>query len=96
MGTYVHGKYAKGYATFRSDSVSTIGVLKEVLSEIAASTRIDPWIEVTSAPLAGHWSEFEICRILSSTRTKIHVVEALFVDMLCANIFGYTHGCDRR
>jgi Bardet-Biedl syndrome 7 protein len=46
VGTYVHGKYAKGYATFRSDSVSTIGVLKDVISREATTIKKDLSINV--------------------------------------------------
>jgi len=40
IGTFLHGKYSKGHATFRSDSVSTIGVLKDLISREATTMKI--------------------------------------------------------
>jgi len=40
VGTFLHGKYAKGYANFRSDSVSAIGVLKDLITREATTMKI--------------------------------------------------------
>jgi len=40
VGTLLHGKYAKGYATFRSDSISTISVLKDIITREATERKI--------------------------------------------------------
>merc|ERR1719198_2635681 len=46
VGTFFHGKYAKGYATFRSDSVSTIGVLKDLITKEATTIKVQLSINV--------------------------------------------------
>jgi len=46
VGTFFHGKYAKGYAVFRSDSISTISVLKDLITREATSRKINVSINV--------------------------------------------------
>jgi len=46
VGSFLHGKYAKGYAIFRSDSVSTIGVLKDLITREATSHKINISVNV--------------------------------------------------
>jgi len=46
VGTYLYGKYAKGYAVFRSDSISTISVLKDSITREATSRKINMSINV--------------------------------------------------
>jgi len=40
VGTYLTGRYAKGWATFKSDSVTTISVLKDLISREATAKKI--------------------------------------------------------
>lgn len=46
VGTLLHGRYAKGYATFRSDSISTISVLKDVITREATERKMPLSINV--------------------------------------------------
>lgn len=46
VGSFLHGKYGRGYATFRSDSVSTIGVLKDLITREATTIKIQVNINV--------------------------------------------------
>jgi len=46
VGSVLHGKYGKGYATFRSDSVTTIGVLKDLITKEATNMKINLSINV--------------------------------------------------
>eukprot|EP00971_Amphidinium_carterae_P208068 4128615-Amphidinium_carterae.1 len=46
VGTCLGGKYGKGYATFRSDSITTISVLKDTISREATTRKIQLSIKV--------------------------------------------------
>merc|ERR1712007_278672 len=46
VGTVLHGRYSKGAATFRSDSITTISVLKDVITREATSRKIHLSINV--------------------------------------------------
>lgn len=46
VGTSLHGRYAKGSATFRSDSITTISVLKDSISREATARKIHLSINV--------------------------------------------------
>merc|ERR1719424_683073 len=46
VGTFLQGKYARGYATFKSDSVSTIGVLKDLMTREATNVKIQVTVNV--------------------------------------------------
>merc|ERR1719498_1611721 len=46
VGTFLTGKYGRGFATFRSDSVSTIGVLKDLITREATTMKIQVKINV--------------------------------------------------
>lgn len=46
VGTSLHGKYGKGYGTFRSDSISTIRVLKDVITREATAKKTRVMINV--------------------------------------------------
>lgn len=46
VGTFLHGKYAKGYASFRSDSISTISVLKDLITREATAKKINVSVNV--------------------------------------------------
>jgi len=45
-GTLLHGRYAKGSATFRSDSITTISVLKDLISREATEAKVNLSIKV--------------------------------------------------
>merc|ERR1719436_817727 len=46
VGTVLHGKYAKGTASFRSDSITTISVLKDLISREATARKISVSVNV--------------------------------------------------
>merc|ERR1719387_1495810 len=46
VGTFLYGKYSRGYATFRSDSVSTIGVLKDLITREATNVKMQVNVSV--------------------------------------------------
>merc|ERR1712007_378669 len=46
VGTVLHGRYSKGAATFRSDSITTISVLKDLITREATSRKIHLSINV--------------------------------------------------
>lgn len=46
VGTVLYGRYSKGFATFRSDSITTISVLKEMISREATGRKINLYINV--------------------------------------------------
>merc|ERR1712217_685585 len=46
VGTVLHGRYSKGSATFRSDSITTISVLKDSISREATARKIHLSINV--------------------------------------------------
>lgn len=46
VGTQLHGRYTKGSATFRSDSITTISVLKDLISREATEAKVNLSIKV--------------------------------------------------
>jgi len=46
VGTLLHGRYTKGSATFRSDSITTISVLKDLISREATEAKVNLSIKV--------------------------------------------------
>jgi len=46
VGTQFHGRYSKGSASFKSDSITTISVLKDLISREATSRKINVSINV--------------------------------------------------
>jgi len=46
VGTYLHGRYSKGSGSFKSDSITTISVLKDMITKEATSRKINLAINV--------------------------------------------------
>lgn len=50
VGTVLHGRYSKGTATYRSDSITTISVIKDLISREATARKINVSINVDVKP----------------------------------------------